>query len=191
MYSTKNTEEKVFESKFIEPGIHIVKIVEIKGEEPEGYSPRLTFSFKTETGKGAECNFYMSEKAMAKSNEKLVHLASKCITKETLDAIEAESLEDYGSKLNTTLKGKVLRLKFIGEEIEGKEGKNWDKAGIGLPPFAEATKEGAEYKVVSDEASKLKYDKNNKWDYKPLPVADMEVNLVMENGVEDSDGDPF
>ncbi len=65
----------------------------------------------------------MSEKAMSKSNEKLVHLASKCITKETLDAIEAESLEDYGSKLNKTLKGKVLRLKFIGEEIEGKEGK--------------------------------------------------------------------
>lgn len=192
MYSTKDTEEKVFESKFIEPGVHVVKIVGVKGEEPEGYSPRLMFGFTTQEGKTAEAVFYMSEKAVGRSLEKVKHLATKCIKADKLDKIEAESLEDYASQLNKVLKNKVLRVKFTGEEIEGKEGKNnWDKANIGLPPFAEATKDGAEYEPVSEEDSKLKFDRNNKYDYKPLPVADFESN---GNGVassEDDDDQPF
>lgn len=192
MYSTKNTEEKVFESKFIEPGIHVVKITGIKGEEPEGYSPRLTFSFITENGKSAEPVFYMSEKAMGKSLEKIKHLATKCIKADKLDKIQADSLEDYASELFKVLKNKVLRVKFIGEEIEGKEGKNnWDKATIGLPPFAEATKDGAEYSAVSEEDSKLTFDRNSKWDYKALPTADFESNGNSLASVEETDEEPF
>lgn len=191
MYSTKNTEEKVFESKFIEPGIHTVKVKDIKGEEPEGFSPRLTFFFETKEGKVAEAAFYMSEKAMGKSLEKIKHLATKCIKADVLDKIEADNLEDYGTNLTKALKNKVLRVKFVGEEIEGKEGKgSWDKANIGLPPFAEATKEGAEYAPVSDEGTKLKFDKNSKWDYKPLPIADFEMNGV-DTPEAVTDGDPF
>ena len=192
MYSTKDTEEKVFESKFIEPGVHVVKIVGIKGEEPEGYSPRLMFGFTTQDGKAAEAVFYMSEKAVGRSLEKVKHLATKCIKTEDLDKVEAESLEDYASQLNKILKNKVLRVKFTGEEIEGKEGKNnWDKATIGLPPFAEATKEGAEYTPVSEEDSKLTFNRNNKYDYKALPVADFESNGNGTPASEENDEEPF
>jgi hypothetical protein len=187
MYSTKNTEEKVFESKFIEPGVHVVKITAIKGEEPDGYSPRLTISFASEDEKSVEAVFYMSEKAQDMSLRKIKHLATKCIKVSVLDKIEADSLEDYASALFKTLKNKVVRVKFVGEEIEGKEGKNnWVKANIGLPAFAEAVTKGAEHDPVPAESSKLSYDKNNKWDFKPLPTADLE-NANLEDGNGDDD----
>ena len=135
----------------------------------------------------------MSEGAKPKSLEKLLHLGTKCISRDAMDSIQGDSLADYGANLNTALAGKVARVKFVGEEIEGKEGKNnWTKASIGLPTFAEAVKEGAEYSAVSDEDTKLTYDENNKWDLKRLPVADTETDAGFGGGTSDAEDDePF
>ena len=193
MYSTRDTEEKVFESKYLAPGIHKVKITEISGHAPEGRSPYLELKFANSEQKTAEVKFYMSEKAMPRSLEKLTHIGTKCVTRETMDSISADSLEDYGKKLENTLKGKVLRIKFTGEEIEGKEGKgNWWKANIGLPRFAEACKEGAEYEAVDDDNTALTFDESNNYDMKRLVVADVEEDTTgFSGGTSEADDDPF
>jgi hypothetical protein len=193
MYSTKGTEEKVFESKYIAPGIHVVKIMEIKGEEPDGFAPRLIFTFATADKKTADVNLYMSEAAQTRSMEKLLHIATKVVTRDAVDAVGGNSLAEFGNNLNGLLAGKKLRMKFIGNEIAGKDGKqNWFKADLGLPTFAEACEAGAEHPALSDEESKLTFDENNKWDMKRLPVSDVEPNTAPVGAdMGESDDDPF
>lgn len=184
MYTTAGTEEKEFVSKYIEPGVHRIRIVGISGTEPESGSPYLQIDFENAKEQTANIRFYMSERAIDMSKRKLNHLATKMVTKEKLDKVKAESLEDYGSKLDSLLGGKSCRVKFTGEEVDGNKG-NWWKAGIGLPTFAEATKEGAEYEPLSDEDSKLFLDKTNKYDWKPLPTADVEISAEVSDSAED------
>jgi len=184
MYTTAGTEEKEFVNKYIEPGVHRVRIIGISGTEPESGSPYLQIDFENAKEQTANIRFYMSEKAKKMSTEKIIHLFSRMVTKKELDKMKAESLEDYGSKLDSLLGGKSCRVKFTGEEVDGNKG-NWWKAGIGFQPFAEATKEGAEYEPLSDEDSKLVLDKTNKYDWKPLPTADVEVSEEVSDSAED------
>ena len=190
MYSTNGTEEKTFVSKYVAPGIHVVKIVEVRGEEPDGFSPRLIFKFVDVDNKEVEANLYMSPAAQSKSMEKLVHIATKCVTRDAIDTVGGDSLVDWGKNVNQLLAGHKLRMKFIGNEIAGKDGKgSWFKADLGLPSFAEAVEAGAEYPPLSEGESKLTFDENNKWDMKRLPVADTETSAALDMG--ESDDDPF
>lgn len=192
MYSTKGTEEKVFVSKYVSPGIQVVKIVEVKGEEPEGFSPRLIFKFVNAEQKEVEANLYMSTAAQPKSMEKLLHIATKCVSRDAIDGVGGNNLVDWGKNLNQLLAGHKLRMKFIGNEIAGKEGKgNWFKADLGLPSFAEAVEAGAEHAPLGEGESKLTFDENNKWDMKRLPVADTETSGPVGLDMGESDNDPF
>lgn len=175
MYTTKGTEEKEFKSKYIAPGVQKVKIVSITGMAPEGKSPYLELAFVNQEEMTANIRFYMSEKAMPKSLEKIKHIGTKMVTNDDLDAIKADSIDSYGAALNGLLAGKTCRIKFTGEEVESEKG-IWTKAGIGLPTFAEATKDGAQYPAVDDEDTKLVYDENNKWDLKRLAPVDAETD---------------
>lgn len=184
MYTTAGTAERTFVSKYIEPGVHRVRIAGIEGVDSETGASYVQITFEDADEKTAQIRFYMSERAMARSIQKIKHLATKMVTEEKIDAIEADNLEDYGSALDTLLGGKSCRVKFTGEEVDGNKG-SWWKAGIGLPTFAEATKKGAEYDPVSDEDTKLVLDKTNKYDWKPLPTADVEISDEVGEAAED------
>tara|TARA_R110001599_G_scaffold92398_2_gene241979 strand:+ start:529 stop:1095 length:567 start_codon:yes stop_codon:yes gene_type:complete len=184
MYTTAGTEEKEFVSKYIEPGVHIVKITGMLGAEPESGAPYLQIDFENAKEQTANIRFYMSEKAKEMSTKKIIHLFSRMVTKKELDKIKAKSLEDYGSKLNTLFSEKSCRVKFTGEEVDGNKG-TWWKAGIGLPTFAEATSEGAEHAPISNDNSKLFLNKENKYDWKPLPTANVEISNDVSNTSEE------
>lgn len=194
MFSFKETEDpKGFESKFIEPGIHTVTVKEVKGVS-EG-TPYIQITFEKE-GKTADIRFYMTDAAAEKSMQKLKHLANKIIKNADLENIVG-NVEDLGFGLNKKLSGKKVRVKFSGEEVVGKVGEdgkkkpNWFKSVIGLPAFAEAVINGAEYAAVPEEMSKLKFDPNNKYDMKRLEIPtsneELETGLVPNpNGIDKS-----
>jgi len=152
--------------KYIYPGIyHNVLIKNVKkGSSPNG-TPFIEIEMYTKEG-GPEAaksfKFYTSEKAKPKSLEKIKHIATK-VAKED-DVNKAKDLE----ALRDLLKGNALRMKFTGREYLNSSNERKEVAEIGLPPFAEAIQEGAEYPVVEDENTELKFDKNNEWDFKKL-----------------------
>jgi len=111
----------------------------------------------------------MSEKGKVRSFEKIKHIATKVVKEADIDGIKAESLEEYGSKLQDLLMGKSLRMKFVGEEYINASGETKVKTTVGLPSFAEAIYEGGEYPVL--DVTKLKYNENNSYDMKKLEKA--------------------
>ncbi len=67
-------------------------------------------------------------------------MLTKFVDEATADAITASSLTDYAAAIARVLVGGTLRIKFNGEEVAGKDGKNnWFKATVNFPPFAENT----------------------------------------------------
>jgi hypothetical protein len=182
MYKLSEVEDVKIGGKFIRPGINEnVVIAGFTGVTPTSGSPRLEIEFRLATS-GEEdktkVNFYMSEGAAKKSLSKIKHLATKVVTEDAFNAVEATDLEDLANKLNKLLKGKtVAEMKFIGEEYKNSNGELKVKATIGLPEFASANK-GA-----------LKYDATSKWDFKKLEPSDDDATPVAD-GVNNS-GLPF
>jgi hypothetical protein len=164
MVTTRGTEDKVFESKFIKPGIHEnVKIEAITAPPVEdGKSPYIQFKFVDLEGKAAEINFYMSDAAMPMSLRKIKHIATKLVEESVIDGVEAPSIPAYAKAISPLLCNKMLRVKFVGKEIQGKEGKqNWFKAALGLPAFAES---------MGTTPTKLVFTETSQWDMERLPV---------------------
>jgi hypothetical protein len=183
MFGSKETEEKVFDSKFIKPGVHEVTIAEVTGDTPEGKSPYVMFKFVDKEGKAADIRFYLSTGAVKRSLEKIVHLGTKLVTREQIDATDADTATEYGANLNKLLRGKKVRIKFSGEQVQGTNGKpNWFKAVIGLPAFAEE---------IEVSPSKLKFDENSKWDMKRLEATSSTEELATANTSGASDDLPF
>lgn len=159
--------------KYIYPGIrHRVVIKNVTEGKTPGGTPFIEFELYSKEG-GPETSrkfqFYTSEKAIAKSMEKIKHIATKVVTEEELN--NAKSVEE----LRDLLKGKVLRMKFTGEEYQNTSGEIKSRALIGLAPFAEAVEEGAAHPPVADEDTKLKFDDKNPYDFKKLEVAPSET----------------
>lgn len=149
--------------KYIYPGIrHHVVIKDVKAGKNANNTPFIELIMYTKEG-GPETarsfTLYTSPGALPKTQEKLKHIATKVATLEEVEAAkDVESLRDL-------LKGKSLRMKFIGKEYKNANGELKERADIGLAPFAEAIEEGAAYPVVSDEDTKLTFDKNNSYDF--------------------------
>lgn len=184
-YTTSGTEEKEIKGgKYLKPGINNTTIGTVEGITPEQGSPYIEIAFYKQ-GQDAEnhtkVRFYMSEKGRAKSFEKIKHIATKVVKEATVDAIKAESLEDYGQKLQNILMGNSLRMKFVGEEYVNASNEVKVKTTVGLPSFAEATQEGAEYPVITDADTKLKYNENNSYDMKRLEKAPESSNVGSES----------
>jgi len=186
MISTRGTtdETKEFKSKFLAPGIQEVKVTSVTATEPEGKSPYLTFSFENREGQTADVKFYVSEAAKDRTMTKIKHLGNKVVDETTLDAVTGKNYADYAKNLTRTIAGKWLRVKFSGEMVAGginpetgEKKKDWAKATIGLPAFAEK---------LTVNPTKLKYDPTNKYDLKPLDTADTETTNYTNNGTTSS-----
>jgi hypothetical protein len=179
-FNTKghSVEEKDFVSKFLEPGIHIAKIKEIEFVSSQGGTPgiKIVLEGKPEdalngAGKTCESTYWLSEKAWPYTKDKVVSMADKLGLRERLDNLDANDAQDYAQGLNGIFAGTAGRWKLKGKEIAGKEGKNnWWKAEIAAFKFLEPVS-------VTDEASTLVFDKDNKYDMEHLVVADVETSL--------------
>lgn len=191
MIGTKGVEDtaKEFVSKWISPGIHEVKVTNVTATEPEGKSPYLTFSFENKTGQTADVKFYVSEAARERTMTKIKHLGTKVVDETTLDAVTGKNYTEYAKNLTRAITGKWLRVKFSGEMVagginaeNGEKKKDWAKATIGLPTFAEK---------LTTNPTKLKFDPTNKYDLKPLDTADTETTNYTHNGVSAKKDDSF
>lgn len=181
MFTTKNTQEKTFVSKFITPGIHENVIIEsVTGGTVESTgNPFLEWAFRLSTSSPEETTkvrFFMSEKAREKSLEKVVHIVSKVANRKDLDAINTNSITDYAKAINKLVGGKTLRMKFIGEEYLNANSELKTRSSLGLPAFAEATVSGGDYAPVT--ATKLKFDPSNGYDFKRLVNPDIETTTA-------------
>ncbi len=160
---------------YIYPGVKRVVIEEwSKGESAQG-TPAIKVKLITKAAKDAgkddaskEFSFYMSEKAQEMSLRKVKHIVTKVTKEENIKP--ASNADQFVAMLNSLTKGKELRVKFVGREYLNSNGEVKEAAEIGLPDFAEAVIDGAEYPVVSDEDTKLTYDKNNQYDFRKLPA---------------------
>lgn len=161
-FNTKNTKE-TSGSKWIAPGVeNDVVIMNVMGVAPEGErSPFIEFTFKKSTSEdddNTKTRFYMTEKSSEMSMKKILHLCTKVVKRAQIDALTANSVEEYGALLNRLIAGKHLRLKFLGEEYINAKSEVKIKPVLGLPTFAEAIMEGAEYPAVANSATKLTFD---------------------------------
>lgn len=176
-------EEKVFVSKFLEPGIHVCKIqkVEYQASSQKG-TPGMVIVLEGKPmedleGKGqtAETNWWLSEKAWPYTKDRVTILADKLGVRANLDAIKSDSAEEYANALNGIFAGKAGRFKLAGAEIAGKfdedkgvQKKNWFKGEIAGYGFVEPLS-------IKASESKLTFDKSDPYDMKMLPAADTEA----------------
>lgn len=162
-FNTGNVTE-VSSSKYLRAGIENKVIIDnIKGEQPEGSSPFIEFTFRKSEGTsedGTRVRFYTSEKAVKRSMQKILHLATKVVKRAQIDALNASSTEEYGAMLNKLLRNKALRIMFSPEEYQNSKGEIKIKPALGLPEFAEAISEGAETPPVADADTKLVYNES-------------------------------
>lgn len=139
MFSTKGVSESG--GKYISYGIRNVKFTSITAQESEGGStPSIFINFEeVGTGKTLSSRFPFSEKSTQISLRKIKHMLTKIVDETTADGIFASTLTEYAAAISKYLVNNTLRIKFNGEEVQGKEGKNnWFKAVVNFPPFAEA-----------------------------------------------------
>ena len=161
-FNTGNVSEST--SKYLRPGIENKVIIDnVIGQEPKDRAPFIEFTFRKPESSSEEATrvrFYMSEKAVSRSMQKIVHIATKVCTREQLNALTATTVEEYGAMLNRLLRNKALRLMFSPEQYVNAKGEVKVKPTLGLPEFAEAINTGAEYAPVADGETKLKYDED-------------------------------
>lgn len=171
MYGTKGHEEsKGATSNFIAPGICDVTITAINlPDAAYTGSPYFEMVFTDVTGKTAPIRFYMNpdvregakKSAYEISMGKIKHIATKVVTEAQIDNVAGNNLNEYAMNLSKLLINKKLKMKFVGTEVKGKEGKqNWFKAELGFAPFAETT---------DTMPSKLTFDINGRFDMKRIP----------------------
>lgn len=161
---------------YIYPGIRNNVIIKKwhSGTTPSG-TPYIAVDLVTAEGKAANppvepktFSFYTSEKALKQSLVKIKHIITKVNTEAAWESKSPANMEEMVEHLNDLSQGKSLRMKFTGEEYLNNAGEVKSRASIGLPEFAEAIEEGAEYPVVSNEDTKLKFDPDNQYDLKKL-----------------------
>jgi hypothetical protein len=177
-FGTKDT--KVSEGKkYLQPGINTVVIDEIDGEAPSGKSPYLDLKFKSKDDGDGNVRLYMSDAAMPKSLEKLKHMASVIIGNDSIDAIEADTIQDYSKKLTVALKNKPFRMKFTGKQTVGNNEQIYTNISIGLPIFAEK---------LEVNPTKLKYDENNSYDLEKIETAtNKDIEKFTDNNTSNDD----
>lgn len=188
MFNLSEVEEKSSGNGnlYIYPGIREVVINKwTHGKSANKGTPFIAVELTTVEGKAAgnveprSFEFYVSEGAMKMSLSKIKHITTKITTEEKFASKNPADLEEMVEHLNDLTRGETYRQKFTGEEYINSKGEVKEKATIGLPDFAEAIQEGAEYPVVPASESKLTFDKNNQYDFKKLPKdADATPNTV-------------
>jgi len=190
-FSTKGHEVQSndYVSAFIKPGIVVAKIASVGYHTSQGGTEGLKFIHEGKPmeeldGKSqtAESTMWTSPKAWPYTLDRLCIMADQLGVREQLDAVSANSAEEYAAALNAIFAGKVARWKFSGTEIEGKfdeekgeKKNNWFKAELAQFDFVEPMS-------VAEENTKLKFDKTNKYDMKMLEKSDVEEPVNAEGG---------
>lgn len=144
--------QEVNKPKYIRPGIHEVTIKSVKGETNQNGNPTIVFTMHLIDGDAeatTDFRFYLSDKAAATSYKKIRHIFTKIVKDTDYLNAKADDIEGLGVAYNNKLAGNSLRIKFRGEEYLKQDGNVGVRAVIGLPEFAEAIQEGAEYAAVS------------------------------------------
>ena len=166
--------QEVNKPKYIRPGIHEVTIKSVKGENNQNGNPVITFSFYLKDGDAeatTDFRVYLSEKAAIMSYKKIRHIFTKVVKDTDYLSSTASSIEELGEVYNSKLAGKSLRIKFNGEGYVKQDGTTGVRASIGLPEFAEAISDGAEYPAVAETKLVFNQDRDVKQVAK-LPDAD-------------------
>lgn len=153
----------------IEPGVH-ENVVILDIEEPEDAN-YLVVKFGQEDKK-LYTKWYTSEEvkegkdtsAMDVALRKAKHLASQILTDEEKESIKADNAYKLLKLALSKCVGKSLRMKFIGEEFLRQDGTIGVQTKIGFAPFAES---------MDIKLSKLKFNKDNPYDYKRIPVVEV------------------
>ena len=159
--------QEVNKPKYIRPGIHEVTIKSVKGEVNQNGNPVVTFSLYLKDGDAeatTDFRFYLSEKAAVTSYKKIRHIFTKVVKDADYLSSKANSIEELGEVYNNKLAGNSLRIKFNGEGYVKQDGNTGVRASIGLPEFAEAIQDGAEYPAVA--TTKLVFSEDR--DVKPV-----------------------
>jgi len=167
MITLNDVKDQEFEvtKKYIEPGIHEVKITGIEYPEVENdKSTYLLFTWENREGLTAVNKFYLSEKAKDFSLPTIKHIAGAITTQDKINSISALSYKEFATKLFNTIGNKFYRQKFNGEEVLGKKGV-WNKATVG---FLTKTNPLAESLFTKESESVLRFDPNNSFDFKRL-----------------------
>lgn len=144
--------QEINKPKYIRPGVHEVTIKSVKGETNQNGNPTIVFSMYLVDGDAeatTDFRFYLSEKAAVVSYKKIRHIFTKVVKDADYLSSKANSVEELGEVYNNKLAGNSLRIKFRGEEYIKQDGSVGVRAVIGLPEFAEAIQEDAEYVPVS------------------------------------------
>jgi hypothetical protein len=161
MFGGQDTPE-INKPKYIRPGIHEVTIKSVKGEVNQNGNPVITFTIHLLDGEAdatTDFRFFLSEKAQNITYKKIRHIFTKVVKDADYLSTTAESIEALGEAYNNKLSGNSLRIKFNGEEYLKQDGSVGTRAVIGLPEFAEAIQEGAEYPAIS--ITKMKFNSDS------------------------------
>jgi hypothetical protein len=180
MFNLKEVSEEVkgggVNETYIYPGIRNNVVISkwSHGTSSQKGTPFIAVHLVTKEGKAAnvepkQFEFYVSEKAIPDTLARIKHIVTKVTTNAEWESKEPADLEEMVDHLNDISRGKVLRMKFTGEEYLNGQGEVKSSARIGYPEFAEAVEEGAEYPAVANEDTKLVFDPNNQYDFKKLP----------------------
>jgi len=185
----QGTEGSDGKQKYIYPGVLKVHLIgATSGKSDDKGTPFIGFKFCTEEGYATtdkpeerpvrELKLYLTDNSFEYQRKKIIHLLTKFTKRENADKIAGETLEEYATataKLTNAIAEKknhpLVRMKFSGREYEA-NGETKTAPELGLPPFVEALIEGAEHEVVSDENTKLTFNKSNKYDYQALAKSD-------------------
>lgn len=156
-FSSKGMSENL--SRYITPGVHLVKIAKIESETSDTGVPKLILSFvpsdATDEEGATKIRLAFSEKAFKISMPKLIHLATKIVTREQFDAAESETVDQYAIKLSRILLNKPLWVNFSGREYEY-NGEVKTAADLGFPEFAETYTPGTASTLVHDPAKHVR-----------------------------------
>ena len=165
---------------YIKPGVHEnVEVTGISTGEAKSGTPYVQIDFKTPDGLTLEEKLYFSKDGTKYSLRKIIHLFTQHMERAVVDKADstAKTIGQYATNLYNLIKGKKTRIKFVGEEIEGTEGKqNWIKARLGFSPFAEPM-------TVSKTDSKLIYNPDNAYDLKKLDTSSTEDLMKHKSSV--------
>lgn len=176
MFTTKGTSDKPV-SNYIRAGINDNVVIDaVTGSEDSAPTPYIEFTFRLDGAPEANTSkqrIYLSEAARTKGLTKIKHIATKFVDESVIDSITASTPVEYANAIAKLVVSKSpIRMKFCGDQYKNSEGEIKTKAVLGLPPFAE---------LMSVSPTKLKYDENNQWDNKKLPVSDSEL-ATTDNG---------
>ena len=173
MFDFKNVSEG---RKFVGYGInHDVTIVGVESGESTNGTPYIQVKFKN-TGDTDDnstiSKMYLTAKSTPITQRKIMHIHSAVGKIEQLKSKSFDTLEAMAAGLNSLWAGRRLRLKLQAGEYMGVDADGASKVKVRtevpMSEFAEAIEKGAEMFPIADADTQLKFDKNDKWDYKRI-----------------------